>query len=229
MYIKGGSFITSLHEGYVFFLFNWNYDGSVPQAPCNSGGHAQVVKDFIDHEAFHTTAWNEEELYSSRNIQDIVSKHGCWNTLPCAEKNLLCILCSNCSMEHLWCFLVLDAVHGQLTCRHVPWYLSEYEFVRSRGGCKTWAGGLARGRSSTCHCSSQISCSEQLRWLSREEAYDFLNSYKHIEDFFHRILLLWVFKGVLFPSTLLQYPYWSLRAKPQFQSLFLASGYRSIK
>lgn len=68
----------------------------------------QIVKDFIDHEAFHTTAWNEEELYSSRNIQDIVSKHGHWNMLPCAEKNLLCVHCSKLTApwtisDGLWC------------------------------------------------------------------------------------------------------------------------------
>lgn len=45
----------------------------------------QVVKDFTDCWAFHTAAWNEEELYSSRNVQDIVSKHGSWNMPPCAE------------------------------------------------------------------------------------------------------------------------------------------------
>jgi len=41
----------------------------------------QVVKDFIDHWAFHTTAWNEETLYSSGNTQDTGSKCGSWNML----------------------------------------------------------------------------------------------------------------------------------------------------
>lgn len=73
----------------------------------------QVMKDFTDDEAFHTTAWNEEELYSSRNIQDVVSKHGSWNMLPCAEKNLLCTHCSKLTAP----WTISDVLWCQMLCR----------------------------------------------------------------------------------------------------------------